>query len=368
MKKGIDTILIAILIIACPLTVFGADLDTGDKNSEGIYISSETVPDEVYTYAEENIGWILRDLYPLNTLSVGQPFAIDSHTDELYYFLVYSDGDLVGFYRVFTDEDGKYSGIFSEEIEIVEGFKELENTTNTDNPAKIMVGKYEDIYAVTQNKVSTILSDYQGRSTSDVGQNYIVSMSKGMTTIVNAKEPINFSMPLAARTAYSKYLNVKIVETQGSEPWCAAYVTATICRHIKNDSTIKAQKVMEHAYPGTSLTSLKKKSLSRDQVVAYGKYKGLSPSRTGILSGLTVKLEMNNNSPIYFGCKNTANSDDRHAILCRGYDTTGSKSYYSIWNPWYTSFEKMDALNNLYTTPSGTKYKQECTIYGWRNY
>ena len=57
MKKGIDTILIAILIIACPLTVFGADLDTGDKNSEGIYISSETVPDEVYTYAEENIGW-----------------------------------------------------------------------------------------------------------------------------------------------------------------------------------------------------------------------------------------------------------------------------------------------------------------------
>ena len=38
---------------------FGSNLDTEDKSSEGIYISSETVPDEVYTYAEENIGWIL---------------------------------------------------------------------------------------------------------------------------------------------------------------------------------------------------------------------------------------------------------------------------------------------------------------------
>lgn len=59
MKKGIDTILIAILIITCPLTIFGSNLDTEDKSSEGIYISSETVPDEVYTYAEENISWIL---------------------------------------------------------------------------------------------------------------------------------------------------------------------------------------------------------------------------------------------------------------------------------------------------------------------
>lgn len=161
---------------------------------------------------------------------------------------------------------------------------------------------------------------------------------------------------------------MKITETQGGEPWCAAYVTASICRHITKDSTIKARKVMEHAFPGLSDAALKKKSLSRSQAIAYGKSKHLSPSKGGILSAVTIRLELDNNSPIYFGCKNTQNTDDRHALMCRGYDNTGDKAHFSIWNPWYNHFEKMDTLNSLYVTKAGTKYKQDVSIYGWRNY
>ena len=77
--------------------------------------------------------------------------------------------------------------------------------------------------------------------------------------------------------------------------------------------------------------------------------------------------QMTNNSPIYFGCKNLSGGDN-HAIVCRGYNTTGSKAYISIWNPWCTKYEKMDALDGTYTTTGGTKFKWSTSIYGWRKY
>ena len=196
----------------------------------------------------------------------------------------------MGHYRVFTNEEGEYKGIFSENTEIIEGFNKLSSQTSPETPAKIVVGDYEDIYAVTTVGNFSLLDDPEGRKTEFIPNGTAQCMNEASIIPVNAKEPIDCSMPYSTRGALdcSKYLNIGWIETQGEEPWCAAYATASICRYIKGDSAIRARKVMQHAYPNTSDAALKKKSLSHAQAVAYGKSKGLAPKDVGLLGGQTI--------------------------------------------------------------------------------
>lgn len=377
-KNKLSFILALMLAITFTVPAYAFEnTASADEGYSGLYIVTNSVPVEVINHTKNSIAGIIDDSYDINTITVGQPFVVKGHGCDLYYFLVYSNNDLVGHYRVFYTEDNGYTGIFSETPEILDGFKELEGKTSPNVPAEIVVGDYEDLYAVTATEEINVLADPQKRTTSKVEPKLLISSNATRTSImneksdisvVNAKEGIDFSIPQknTRATGASKFLAIGWAETQGSEPWCAAYVTATICRYIKGSSSITAKSVMKYTYPDATTAELKKKSLSRKQAVAFGKSKGLSPERTNIrMSWAAVKTDINAGNPIYFACKNiTDTSGANHAIACRGYRDS-SNSYYSVWNPWYEKFEKVYTSDSIYTTNTGVQYKYCAAIYSW---
>lgn len=361
-------ILLCMALIAglIPGRAFASESRSEAISDKGIYVSTLPVPAEAVTYAKESIGPMIYDFYSEGTVTVGQPFTVKGHDCDLYYFLVFSGNSLVGYYRVFETEEG-YTGIFSEDTEFIMGFEKLKGMTSPSSPAKIQVGDYEDIYAVTLTKVVSVCDDPMGNATakSKIKEGTVVlSVDNKEEQIKNIAKPIDYTVAYPMSKDYSKYLDIGFAETQGSEPWCAAYVTASICRFVKKSSTIKAKTVMKATYPKLTDAELKKKSLSRAQAIAYGKSKGLSPKQSvGRCDVFTVMTELLKNQPIYFGCESKSGS--RHALLCRGYNNMGDTPFYSIWNPWYTKYEKIYSDTNTYTTPGGTKYTYDVSIYGW---
>lgn len=131
-------------------------------------------------------------------MTIGQPFVVKGQDVDLYYFLVYNNEELVTLYRVFQVENGDYSGILSESksSQFLDAFSALMNATTSHSPARIVVGKYEDLYAVVDDKVLTICEDYAGNITDD---NYILQQSKMIShpndIVVNAAEKIEFRHP-----------------------------------------------------------------------------------------------------------------------------------------------------------------------------
>lgn len=164
--------------------------------TDGLFIITEEVPAEAIKYMREHIAGICNGLYPLDMVTVGEPFVVKGHDTDLYYFLIYSNGELVTSYRVFQIENGGYSGILdeSELPQFLDGFKELMDITTSRSPAKIVVGEYEDMYAVAGDKILTILEDYAGRITDD---NYILQKSnaacKRNESVIDAAKEINFN-------------------------------------------------------------------------------------------------------------------------------------------------------------------------------
>ncbi len=59
----------------------------------------------------------------------------------------------------------------SKSSQFPDAFSALMNATTSHSPARIVGGKYEDLYAVVDDKVLTICEDYAGNITDD---NYIL--------------------------------------------------------------------------------------------------------------------------------------------------------------------------------------------------
>lgn len=357
-KKLLTFVLFYLMVLGFAITV---NAEEEVLNEDSMYIYSKEVPNEVITYTQSNIGEVLQATYSTNTYTVGTPFTLEGHSGDLYYFMVYDDDKIIGFYRVYEDETGKYAGIYSENELFINNIADL--YTTSDAPARIVVGDYEDIYAVVNNKVNTLLPDYEGRSTEIIIGSQVYSISNEYS-IIDINRRIEIESPIIPRATTSKYLSISRSETQGSEPWCAAYVTAGICRYVTGRSNIYARTVMEWAYPNLSNSELEDQSLSRTKAIAYANTLGLSPTQSSSrLSWSRIVSEINADRPLYFGCDNLSGGS-AHAVLCRGY-YKATNSYYSIWNPHGTSYETLNASTYIYQTTSGTQYKYARTIYSW---
>lgn len=378
LSKRILSCMIAILMsVTIAITASAAGIKNDLYSEKGLFLLSSDVPEEAVEYTENTIGGMIHDIYDVNSITVGKPFVVEGHSCDLYYFLVYNNGKVVGVYRVFNTENG-YTGIFSENPELVENLEKLKKLTTDRNPARIVVGDYEDIYAIMSNgQVVQILTDPMGRAT-EIGNTDIMASSMSLSlSVINATDSVEFTVsstvPLATSSTY-KYLQIGWSETQGSEPWCAAYATASICRYrlrgLGSNITadITALKIMQFTYPNLSMSALKQESLSRSAAIAYANYKGFDPKqKNGRLSWKNIKSEIDADCPIYFGCDNlTNNRKSSHALVCRGYNENNGNPFYSIWNPWYTKYERMYTSNYIYTTEGGTQYEYDRTIYRWR--
>lgn len=370
-KKLISLLLSCMLVFSMSIPTIAAENDT---TTDGLFIITEEVPTEAISYTQETIASIIGDLYPLNTVTVGQPFVVHGQAVDLYYFLVYSKGDLVASYRVYQAENNEYTGILSEHTEILDGFANLMDITSLNTPAKIVGGEFEDLYAVIDDNILTVVEDYAGNITDSTSILQKASATYSLhENVVNAAEGIAFEGTSKQRvfTDY-KFLQIGWEELQEDNNWCSAYATASIIRHVKKLplDVCNAKIIMEYTFPSLGGAALKEKALSLDNAVRYANTQhGLAAKVADrVIDYATLKSEINADRPVYFsGLKITGAGDSAHAFVCRGYLTEGGKTFYSVWNPWNPEYERVPTSTKIYSTENGAKqYQFKKTIYGWK--
>lgn len=370
-KKMIAMLLVGIMMMGVLYTpAFATTINSDEQVLDGFYVVSGGVPQEAIEHVQCSIGSMIKDLFDLNTVTVGTPFKLSGAYYDLYYFIIFSNAEIVGTYRVYETDDG-YTGIFSENTEIIKGLQELKELTSHDNPARIIAGSYDDIYAVIDSDVHTILEDPTGKTTD---KQSLLAQQQTFTaeSVVNVSKGIRFTNPKVSvnTTPSYKFLQIGWAETQGSLPWCMAYVTASIMRYKigKDLSTISARKVMEWAYPNLSKDELEDTALSTSKADDYANTYKIDPTYTASRRTYAqVARDIKSDSPLAFICDNlNTGAKKSHAFVCRGYNDNDGKSFYSIWNPWYTEFERIYTSDNTYVNSAGTaKYLWSATMYGW---
>jgi hypothetical protein len=370
-KKMITMLLVAAMMVGALYTPALANTaNSAEQPLDGFYVISGEVPQEAIAHVQGSIGGIIKDLFHLDTVTVGTPFKLSGTYYDLYNFIIFSNDEIVGVYRVYKTDDG-YTGIFSENTEIIRGLQELKGLTSPDNPARITAGSYDDIYAVIGSDVHTILGDPAGNVTDE--QSFLIQQRTFNTeSVVNVSKGIGFtnSNVSISTTPTYKFLQIGWAETQSSLPWCMAYVTASIMRYKTGESlsTMSARTVMEWAYPDLSTTELEAASLSTSKADGYANTYDVDPTYTAYRRTYAqVASEIIADNPVAFICDNVnTGTKQSHAFVCRGYNDNAGSSFYSIWNPWYTEFERIYTSDNTYVNSAGTaKYLWSATMYGW---
>ncbi|MBU5334313.1 hypothetical protein KQI61_19215 [Anaerocolumna aminovalerica] len=368
LKRLLSFVLATVMLMSTGITAFATEV-TG-QHSDGFYVTSEDVPQKAIEHVQNSIGGMINDLADLNSVKVGVPFKLSGAYYDLYYFVIYSNDRIIGTYRVY-EADAGYTGIFSENSEIIEGLQKIAGLTSPDKPAKIIAGEHDDIYAIIDSNVYTVLEDAAGNSTSE--KNLLLQpQTYDVESLVDISKGISINLPQASvMTSPSyKFLQIGWDETQGNLPWCMAYVTASIMRYKtgKSLSTISARKVMEWAYPNLSKAELEATALSTSKADEYANTYDIDPTYTASRRTYAqVASDIIADSPLAFICDNVnTGAKKSHAFVCRGYNDNSGNSFYSIWNPWYSEFERIYTSDNTYVNSAGTaKYLWSATMYGW---
>ncbi len=366
--KRIIALLLILAVFLSTGTVAYASTASWQSSVESFYVMSEEVPKGVYDHIQESIAGITNDLYDTQKILVSKPFKLFNPSFDLYYCLIYYNRKIVGTYRAF-EIDGRYTGIFSENKEIIEGFERISSLTTPENPVKLISGNYDDIYALIGFDIYPILSDPSGNKTT-IKAILASSVTCASTHITDITEGITVNQINTRSNPTSKYLQIGYAETQGSQPWCMAYVTASIMRYKTGNgiSTISAQSVMEWAYPGLTQTQLNSESLSTTKADEFANTYNIDPVYTASRRTYSqIVNEIKADNPVAFICDNLNTGAKKcHAFVCRGYNDYSGNSYYSIWNPWYTQFERIYTSDNTYVNSSGTaRYLWSATMYDW---
>lgn len=109
MKKIISILLSFVTLMSISVTAFASD--NSIIQSSDFYVLSEDVPSEVVSHLENSIVGITNDLYNSNSIEASSPFKVFNSTYDLYYSIIYSNGEIIGTYRIYKSGDS-YTGIF----------------------------------------------------------------------------------------------------------------------------------------------------------------------------------------------------------------------------------------------------------------
>lgn len=248
MKKLLSLIISVVLLLTIVMTPVYASSPDGE-----LWLYTDDCPVEALEYAQERflphlISSVEGDSLNVGeTISLGQPFKIMSNEAviNMYYFPVISDGTIIGTLRVYqTAEDPvEYAAITSQYLG--RELQELRSCTSQNAPALLYMDNGNVM--AQANGESRLLS-----STPESGdpQGTAIPMTESTSICVTSAIQSVSSTDLISPTANSKYLNLSIIETQGSNNWCAAYVTAAIIRYCtKNNSYPTALDIMKKFTP-----------------------------------------------------------------------------------------------------------------------
>lgn len=367
-KRTIALILSVIMTINFGIIAFAEDTEDVSK---GTYLLSEEVPVAAINHVQSSLRKLLGDILAVSEVTVSEPFKVFRAQNNLYYFVVYADGKMVGTYRVFETEDG-YSGVFSEDTQILNGLMQLSNFTTANNPAKIVSGDHHDMYAIVNNDIYTIVEDPFGDST-DFQTLLTQPASYAANSVVDISNTIevDFSNQSVRTTPAQAYIQLDLLETQTTLPWCTAYSTASILRYKTGHAlaAINVNILMRFAYPGKSDSELATLTFSVDNAIAYAHRYGIYPTyvlHRRAYSAIASDIFAGN--PVMFVFDNLSTGKSlTHVMVCRGYYDNHGDSYYSVWNPWNTYYERIYTSDNIYYISSSgeARYKWAATAYGW---
>lgn len=160
---------------------------------------------------------------------------------------------------------------------------------------------------------------------------------------------------ISTLSSNTRLLSLRIIETQGSKPWCAAYAASAIINTKDRSQTTTASSIINYFSSSSGLTD--------NQILAYSQYRGYKTSIEGTLSMNKIRGQINNNSPIYLAGNRYESGvkKGRHAFVLSGYDVGSSKAY--AWNPWgsYTWF----SISSKSIPAGSVSYKWDLSITGW---
>lgn len=371
-----------ILMSLCLFINLFPNFVTADESDESrLYIKTLPCPKEYYDYVDGNIERFVLSANFSNDLEgiirIGSPFSFLNDGSDIFYFPILCNDNVIYTFRVFKNSDGKCSGVLGEMF--VEEFNKLIGTS-INNPLSIYM-EGSDIVAYINDEKNVIYSYPKGTEDDSYKIYSETSKSYEIVDIKRECNNVNFSLnikDIASKTTNELnknasngtpaflYLGVKsdIIETQGSQEWCAAFATAFIIRHIKgsNDNTL-AKDVMNKFYDNPSYLD----TITESQVIEYANYRSVYPTRkTSTLSNSLLINEIYNGRMVYLRMYRLENSEKKyHAVVLRGYNS--SLKTWSIWNPWYKWFETFE-MDGSYTPSNYTsrEYYYFQTTYNWK--
>lgn len=352
LKKIICLVLALSLCFATP--VFAAD-----SSAKGtLYVATTDCPQEYIDFAEEHISkyiMSMQDNLDYGLISVGSPFAFADEEADVYYFPVIYDDEIYYLFRVYPDGNGGYAAAIT--CFLAQELNNLAELTSEKNPLSLhMVGN--KIVASVENS-EYVLFEYPA----DLNEDAVSALSAGnaLYSAVDVKKEIGFDLSFVKSRAVSNYIELDLIEKQGSNSWCAAYASSTIMRTLGYYCTAVDLIIYFYDEP------LSKYYVSETQIRKFASDNfGLSPINVYYsISNELLYNEIDNGRPVYFKMMNIGYTSG-HAIVLRGYDAEAQT--WSIWNPWFTFYESFTMGERYVPTGHSSEkyaYAYTGTMYNW---
>ena len=349
---------ISLLLTFCLCFSMISPVSATDINevSDNLYIFSKQCPEEYINFAQETVGYMLWD-HSVENPYLGTPFTFSNEDSDIYYFPIYSNGEIALTFRVHLGEDGEFSGVVSPVF--ADDLNAIASMTSLSDPLRLVYTN-KDEYAA----VMFTLDDYE----EEVQISPIVNDDKGIVaTFLNDEfEIINCTpveqIQVVPYSRASKNLNLSIIEHQSDRTnWCLAYCTAAVMRYKGVEK--RAYQVMQETRK-TGEVVLDESVMGKERLVNYMRQYGFctvkseeSPIYANVYSDIVS--EINRDRPLIF---NISKGSSAHAVVARGYEDV--KGTVSIWNPYYKYYETVNSLDRY--TPAEHSGVYHVTEY-WYN-
>lgn len=359
-KQVLSFISVIVLLFAnCSISAYASNNILCKDSS--LFIFSKECPNEYIEYAKNNMQKYFGDfVFDSNEVSIGTPFTFSNYDSDIFYFPVIDNDKIAMLLRVFESDDG-LTAVGSKFL--CDELQQYSTLTTEENPLYLYMNGNEIIAEVSSSKKTLFEypNDMNFENDELTGYSLYDDNNQNDYSVINVFDQKIDTIEVGIDTyaSTSKYINLNLMEYQGTEPWCATYVASTIIRTIQADRSCWVRTIMNYYYSNPS-----GKSLTEVQIMNFAKNKySLKVKQTVSSFGNQAIKEIDANRPVYYGM---VSGNSRHAVVLRGYNV--SSGIYSIWNPWYKYYETFKSGGTYCPAEDSSgkyNYKYQSAIYNW---
>lgn len=309
-----------------------------NEGVNGCYIATTECPSNYVEYARRNVSRFISSMDindDYNSIYVGTPFAFADAESDVFYFPIVCDGSIKYLFRVYPDGNS-LSAVMTDFL--AKEIDKLACLSTSDAP--IYLNRVDTKIVASIGSSEYILFEYP--SYMSTSKEELSKTKISCDSVVNCKNRSDIQINYIINDV-SKYISLNITETQGSNSWCTAYCLATIIR-TRTSFTVTATGCMNIAVGSNPSTST---PFPWSKISTVANVYGLSPTvLTTTASNATLTAQLNAGRPCIAAMKNSSGTV-RHAVVLRGYSSTGT---WSIWNPWFSTYESYSMTGSYVPT------------------